>query len=89
MNAPPVFNSPGGVPIFFKWVMLLTVVTSIVGEYTRVLVLALANYPYYTVLYANIWRPLTCGLVSSGLLLTLASCAIMYFIMPEIVLVCR
>jgi hypothetical protein len=85
MNAPPSNNSSGGVPIFFKWVMLISVVTSIISTFTHLLILALANYPFYTVLYANIWRLFTCGLVSHGLLATIASCSIMYFIMPEIV----
>ena len=81
----PSNNNAGIVPIFFKWVMLLNVVTGIVGIFTHVLVFVLANFPYYTVLYGNVWRLLTSGLVSNGMLMTLASCAIMYFIMPEIV----
>lgn len=65
--------------------MLLSVVTGIVGSFTHVLVWALGNIPYYTLLWGNVWRLFTYAFVGSGLLMTIASCLIMYFIMPEVV----
>jgi hypothetical protein len=85
MLSQPSNNTIAGLPIFFKWVMLFTIVTSIISDFTQLPVLVLSNYPYYTVIYVNIWRPLTSVLVSSGLLMSLGSALIMFFIMPEIV----
>lgn len=57
-------NSTVGAPIFFKWVVLITVLTGITSLFTGILVSLFANYPFYTLLYVNLWRLFTSVLVS-------------------------
>jgi hypothetical protein len=78
-------DNPSGAPIFFKWVALLTVVTGIVSVFTDVLNTLLGNYPFYTLLYVNLWRPFSCALVSSGFFTSIGSVMAMFFVMPELV----
>jgi hypothetical protein len=78
-------NSIANLPIFFKLILILTIVTGILSVFTSLFVLVLGNFPYYTIIYVNIWRPLTSVLVSSGLFMSLSSALIMFFIMPEVV----
>lgn len=75
----------GPLPIFFKWVALLTVISSITSIFTPWLSWALANIPYYTLIYINLWRPFTSCMVEQSLMMGLFALIIMFFILPEIV----
>lgn len=74
-------------PIFFKCIAAITILTGILSLFTSLPAYLLSDYPRYTVFYLNIWRVFTSCLVSPGLFMSLTSTLIMFFIMPEIVII--
>jgi hypothetical protein len=74
--------NPGSLPIFYKCVVFYTIATGIISLFTDIMSNTMSNYPRYTLFYVNLWRPITCVLISTGLLMSIASAIIMFFIMP-------
>lgn len=55
-------------PFFVKWVMLLTLIFFFLNFFTFYITLYLANIPYFTIFYGQIWRLFTTAFITTGLI---------------------
>lgn len=75
-----------GIPFLYKLIALTTVVSGIFSLFTGLFLTLLANYPYYTLFYFNVWRYFTSFLVADSLLGAIFSLVVLWFTLPLIVI---
>ena len=54
-------------PFFVKWVIILNILFCILNLFTRYISFYLADIPYFTIFYGQIWRLFTTAFITTGL----------------------
>ena len=55
-------------PFFAKWFMILTLIFFLINLFTPYISFYLADIPYFTIFYGQIWRLFTTAFITTGLI---------------------